>query len=198
VRLVNSLLVPLRQRLVSRILQALTPRLSPLGSRIARQALYLAAVNAVRGAPFISAKRPRANRPSKRWSWSPSSCFMERTPCSSTGSPTTLHVSSSRRRRFALDISWDVSVEDGWRESSRTQRRVPVRRPPQGRGHEPSCTIPRAESRSSTGAPPELDTDDSHASAFRRVRSMTRRTRLMRSQGCHRRALFTSSAGFYV
>src|SRR5438445_941036 len=41
------------------------------------------------GAPFISARRPRAKRPSKRWSWSPSSCFIRCTPCSSTGSPTT-------------------------------------------------------------------------------------------------------------
>jgi len=31
----------------------------------------------------------------------------------SIGSPTTPHVSSSRRRRLGLDISWDVSVEDG-------------------------------------------------------------------------------------
>jgi hypothetical protein len=27
-----------------------------------------------------------------------------------TGNPTTPHVSSSRRRRLGLDISWDVSV----------------------------------------------------------------------------------------
>src|SRR4029453_4473156 len=53
----------------------------------------------------------RAKRPSKRWSWSPSSCFMRCTPCSSTGNPTTPHVSSSRRRRSGLDISWDVSEE---------------------------------------------------------------------------------------
>src|SRR2546425_5524114 len=51
---------------------------------------------------------------------------MRCTPCSSTGSPTTPHVSSSPRRRLGLDISWDVSVEDGWRESSRTMRRAPV------------------------------------------------------------------------
>src|SRR5439155_2062421 len=37
---------------------------------------------------------------------------MRCTPCSSTGSPTTPHVSSSRRRRLGLDISWDVSVDD--------------------------------------------------------------------------------------
>src|SRR5207244_8062003 len=49
------------------------------------------------------------------------SCFMRCTPCSSTGSPTTPHVSSSRRRRLGLDISWDVSVEDRTAgESSRT------------------------------------------------------------------------------
>src|SRR5206468_8975422 len=77
------------------------------------------------GAPFISVRRPRAKQPRKRWSWSPSSCFMRCTPCSSTGSPTTPHVSSSPRRRLGLDISWDVSVEDGWRESSRTPRRAP-------------------------------------------------------------------------
>src|SRR5438552_3330747 len=51
-----------------------------------------------------------AKRPNKRWSLSPSSCFMRCTPCSSTGSPTTPHVSSSRRRRWGLDISWDVSM----------------------------------------------------------------------------------------
>src|SRR2546428_149527 len=50
------------------------------------------------GAPFISARRPRAKRPSKPWSWLPSSSFMRCTPCSNTGSPTTPHVSSSRRR----------------------------------------------------------------------------------------------------
>src|SRR5437870_6637069 len=54
---------------------------------------------------------------------------MRCTPCSSTGSPTTPHVSSSRRRRLGLDISWDVSVVDGWRESSRTPRCVPAPRP---------------------------------------------------------------------
>src|SRR5262249_1884182 len=69
------------------------------------------------GAPFISARRPRAKRASKRWSWSPGSCFMRCTPCSSTGNPTTPHDSSSRRRRLGLDLSWDTSVGDGWRES---------------------------------------------------------------------------------
>src|SRR2546422_4950832 len=54
---------------------------------------------------------------------------MRCTPCSSTGSPTTPHVSSSRRRRLGLDISWDVSVEDGCRESSRERRRAPAAAP---------------------------------------------------------------------
>jgi len=62
------------------------------------------------GARFISARRPKAKRPSRRWSLSPSSCFTRSTPCSNTGNPTTRHVCSSHRRRVALDISWDVSV----------------------------------------------------------------------------------------
>ena len=36
--------------------------------------------------------------------------------------PSTLHVSSSHQRRLGLDISWDVSVEDGWWECSRRER----------------------------------------------------------------------------
>src|SRR5258707_931257 len=46
------------------------------------------------GAPFISARRPRAKRASKRWSWSPSSCCMRCTLCSNTGNPTNPHVCS--------------------------------------------------------------------------------------------------------
>ena len=103
--------------------RAATPRLSRVGSRLARRSLYLAAVNAVRGSgewrTSYLRKKAQGKRPSKRWSWSPSSCFMRCTPCSSTGSPTTPHVSSSHRRRLGLDISWDVSVQHGWRESSR-------------------------------------------------------------------------------
>ena len=63
------------------------------------------------GAPFISARRPRGKRPSKRWSWSPSSCFMRVRHAQAPATLQLPHVSSSRRRRLGLDISWDVSWE---------------------------------------------------------------------------------------
>src|SRR5207253_677757 len=94
--------------------RAAPPRLSPvalvLRAILSTSPPSMPCAVVASGAPFISVRRPRAKPPSKRWSWSPSSCFMRCTPCSSTGSPTTPHVSSSRRRRLGLDISWDVSV----------------------------------------------------------------------------------------
>jgi hypothetical protein len=50
----------------------------------------------------------RANRPSRRSSWWPSSSFTPSTPCSSIVDPTTSHAYSSLRRRLGLDTSWDV------------------------------------------------------------------------------------------
>ena len=61
-----------------------TPRLPAVGSRLARQALYLAAVNAVRRSAewrtIYLRKRAQGNRPSTRSSWWPSSSFTPSTP----------------------------------------------------------------------------------------------------------------------
>ena len=76
--------------------RAAPPRLSPvalvLRAILSTSPPSMPCAVVASGAPFISVRRPRAKPPSKRWSWSPSSCFMRCTPCSSTGSPTTPHV----------------------------------------------------------------------------------------------------------